>query len=202
MLVSMWGDAWQPSPHVRPVSLVLVAELLTKHRLFVGDHEQEESGPQDRAVLQHRDAPDQEVLAGDRVRERMRAPRGASQVNPYNVPQPVYTPPAAGRWRPGAPAWRPRAPAARDRGREHGDALPGRERLSPTCVPSEPVAPRRVILAMGESFSPKGAVQAAARRPVRALPWRRARAPVAAARPGPTRRRATWRRPPARRPWH
>jgi len=49
--------------------LVLVGELLAQRRLFVGNNEQEESGPHDRAVLQHRDAPEQEALAGDQRRD-------------------------------------------------------------------------------------------------------------------------------------
>ena len=51
------------------VALVLVAELLVQHGLFVDDDEQEESGPQDRAVLEHRDAPEQQALARDQRRD-------------------------------------------------------------------------------------------------------------------------------------
>src|SRR4029079_13055859 len=43
------GDARQPSPHIRPVALVLVGELLTQRWLFVGENEQEETSPYDRA---------------------------------------------------------------------------------------------------------------------------------------------------------
>src|SRR4030095_1071776 len=59
-----------PPPHVRAVALVLLGELLAERRLLVGEHEQKEGRPDDRSVLEHRYAAEQEALTDDQRGDR------------------------------------------------------------------------------------------------------------------------------------